>query len=75
MDDNYLGSIFEKYLHAKKIFKNKEVLRHSYTPPRELPPTGMSRSRTSPTSSFPFSAVRPPRPTSSSMERPEQVKP
>ncbi len=36
MDDDYLGSIFEKYLHAKKIFKNKEVLRHSYTP-KELP--------------------------------------
>lgn len=34
--DDYLTSIFEKYLHAKKIFKNKEVLRHSYTP-KELP--------------------------------------
>lgn len=34
--DDYLDSIFEKYLHAKKIFKNKEVLRHSYTP-KELP--------------------------------------
>lgn len=36
MEENYLGSIFEKYLHARKIFKNKEVLRHSYTP-KELP--------------------------------------
>ncbi len=36
MDDDYLSSIFEKYLHARKIFKNKEVLRHSYTP-KELP--------------------------------------
>ncbi|NJF25058.1 ORC1-type DNA replication protein [Thermococcus sp. Bubb.Bath] len=34
--NDYLGSIFERYLHAKKIFKNKEVLRHSYTP-KELP--------------------------------------
>ena len=33
---DYINSIFERYLHAKKIFKNKEVLRHSYTP-KELP--------------------------------------
>lgn len=31
-----LRSLFEKYLHTQRIFKNKDVLRHSYTP-RELP--------------------------------------
>lgn len=35
-EQTYLDSIFEKYLRARKIFKNKEVLRHSYTP-KELP--------------------------------------
>ncbi len=33
---NDLDSLFERYLKARKIFKNKEVLRHSYTP-KELP--------------------------------------
>jgi len=33
---NDLDSLFERYLKARKIFRNKEVLRHSYTP-RELP--------------------------------------
>ena len=35
-EQKYLDSLFEKYLNAKRIFKNKEVLRHSYTP-KELP--------------------------------------
>ncbi|HIP88490.1 MAG TPA: ORC1-type DNA replication protein [Thermococcus paralvinellae] len=35
-EQTYLDSIFEKYLKARRIFKNKEVLRHSYTP-KELP--------------------------------------
>ncbi|RLF85184.1 cell division control protein Cdc6, partial [Thermococci archaeon] len=31
-----LNSLFEKYMNNERIFKNKDVLRHSYTP-KELP--------------------------------------
>ncbi len=35
-EQRYLDSLFERYLNARRIFRNKEVLRHSYTP-KELP--------------------------------------